>query len=214
MKKILIMTLFIAPAIILNAQKIGKLAPEKPPEVFPPNAWGIDLMFGEGGFGLGTFYRKSLSQTVTGFVDISFSESKDEREVEYIDYFGNTYVFGKKNRVFVIPLNFGAQYRLFMESLTDNLRPYVCAGIGPTLVLTTPYDKDYFAAFGDAKSKIAAGGYIGFGANIGTDKSNLVGLNLRYYYIRLFDGGVENLENRFRKELGGVYISLNIGLMY
>jgi len=213
MKKLLLM-LFIIPFVIIDAQKIGKLAPEKPPEVFPPNAWGVDFMFGDGGFGLGTFYRKAFNQTITGFVDISFSESKDEREVEYIDYFGNTIVFGKKNRVFLVPLNFGLQFRLFRESLTDNLRPYICAGAGPSLVMTTPYDKEYFSAFGDAVSRIAAGGYVGFGANFGTNKSNLIGLNFRYYYIHLFGSGVENLENRYRNNLGGVYISLNLGVMY
>ncbi len=213
MKKLLLM-LFIIPFVIIDAQKIGKLAPEKPPEVFPPNAWGVDFMFGDGGFGLGTFYRKAFNQTITGFVDISFSESKDEREVEYIDYFGNTIVFGKKNRVFLVPLNFGLQFRLFRESLTDNLRPYICAGAGPSLVMTTPYNKEYFSAFGDAVSRIAAGGYVGFGANFGTNKSNLIGLNFRYYYIHLFGSGVENLENRYRNNLGGVYISLNLGVMY
>ncbi len=206
--------MMLIPLAILNAQKIGELAPEQPPETFPPNAWGADIMFGEGGFGLGTFYHKSFSRTVTGFVDLSFSESKDEREIEYIDYFGNTFVYNKKNRVFVIPLNFGIQYRMFTETLTDNLRPYICAGVGPTFVLTTPYEKEYFNAFRSAQSKIAGGGYIGLGANIGVNKNNLFGLNIRYYFIHLFDNGVENLYDKYRKDLGGISISVSIGIMY
>ena len=206
--------LLLLPIIFLNAQQVGKLAPEKPPEEFPPNSWGVDLMFGEGGFGLGTFLRHSFDTKFTGFVDISFSESKDEREFEFIDPFGRTFTFGKENRVFLIPLNFGVQYRLFEDDLTSNLRPYLNAGIGPTLVLTTPYEEEFFRAFGRAQAKYGAGGYVGFGANFGTSKSSLIGLNLRYYYIHLFGDGVENLQDRFRTDLAHFYLTINIGIMY
>lgn len=206
--------LILIPFTFAFAQDIGKLAPEKPPEEFPPHSWGVDLMFGEGGFGLGTFYRTAFNTNLTGFVDFSISESKDEREFEYIDYFGNTFTIGKVNRVFLLPLNFGLQYRLFANSLTSNLRPYVNFGVGPTLVITTPYEQEFFNAFGDAQTKIAAGGYVGFGANLGSDKSSLVGINLRYYYIHLFDEGVENLLGRFRTDISHFYLTINIGMMY
>ena len=73
--------LFVAFSSI-EGQRIGKIAPDKEPEFFPPNSWGADLMFGEGGFGLGTFYKRSFSRTLTGVIDFSISESKDEREME------------------------------------------------------------------------------------------------------------------------------------
>ncbi|MEW6194039.1 MAG: hypothetical protein AB1521_02660 [Bacteroidota bacterium] len=214
MKVLAYIIFLLLPLTAINAQRIGELAPEKPPEIFPDNIWGADIMFGEGGFGLGTFLRKNFSQEITGFVDISISESKDEREVEYIDYWGNKFTIGKVNRVFLIPLNFGIQYRLFTESLTDNLRPYINAGVGPTLAVSTPYDQEFFSAFGDAKAHYAAGGYIGLGANFGLSKSNLVGLNVRYYYVHIFGEGVENLEGRLRKSFGHFYLTLNLGIMY
>jgi hypothetical protein len=213
MKKLLFIFLII-PFTFALPQGIGELAPEKPAEIFPDNAYGLDIMFCEGGFGLGTFYRKQLSQTVTLFSDFSISESKDENEFEYIDYYGNSYTVGKKNRVFLLPVNVGMQYRLFSDVIYDNLRPYINAGIGPTIVLTTPYDKEFFNAFGSAQAHYAFGSYIGFGANFGLDKSSLIGINLRYYMIRFFDEGVESLEGRFKKNLGGVYLTINIGLMY
>ena len=209
-----IVIIFFISAAFIQAQKIGELAPEKPPEEFPANSWGIDIMFSEGGLGLGTFLRKSFSTTFTGFVDFSFSESKDEREVEYIDIFGNTFTLGKKNRVFLLPLYAGVQYRLFERELTDNFRPYLNAGIGPTLVMTTPYELEFFNAFGKAQVKFAAGGYAGLGANIGLSKTNLVGINIRYYYIKIIDGGVENLNNNKKDSFGSVYLTINLGLMY
>lgn len=214
MKALAYLIFLLLPLVSVNAQRIGELAPERHPEIFPDNSWGADLMFGEGGFGLGTFLRKNFSQEITGFIDISFSESKDDREVEYIDYWGNKITPNKENRVFLIPLNFGIQYRLFTESLTDNLRPYLNAGIGPTLAVSTPYDREFFNAFGHARAHYAVGGYVGFGANFGLSKSNLVGINARYYYTHLFDAGVENLTGRLRKDFGHFYLTLNIGIMY
>ena len=153
--KVLMILLLIVPLSLSSGQKIGELAPARPQEIFPNNAWGVDVMFCEGGFGLGTFLRKSLATDLTGFIDFSISETKDEREVSYIDYFGNTFTPDKVNRSFQLPINFGVQYRMFSESLTENLRPYLTAGVGPTLIITTPYDKEFFDAFGYAQTKYA-----------------------------------------------------------
>lgn len=202
------------PATFTNSQGIGEIAPEKPPIIFPDNTWGMDIMLGESGFGLGTFYRKQLSLKWTVFTDISFSETKDDREFEYIDFFGRTFTIGKKNRVFAIPLNVGLQYRIFEDVVYDNLRPYINFGMGPTFVLTTPYEREFFNAFGYTRTKTAIGGYIGLGANFGLDKSSLVGLNFRYYYTHFFDEGVESLNERYKRSFGSFFVTLNIGMMY
>lgn len=206
--------LLIIPFTNINSQGIGEIAPEKPLEIFPDNAWGMDIMFGEAGFGLGTFYRKQLSMKWTLFADLSISEAKDEREFEYYDFFGQPFILGKKNRVFTIPFNVGLQYRIFENVIYDNLRPYLNFGIGPNLVLTTPYEEEFFNAFAYTESKVALGGYIGLGANFGLDKSSLIGLNFRYYYTHFFDEGVESLYGRFKKNIGSFFVTLNIGLMY
>lgn len=214
MKHLIVFALF-ALTVTLKAQEIGELAPEKEPLVFPKHAYGMDIMFSEGGFGLGGFIRNQLSSKLTMFTDLSISEAKDEKEFEYVDYYtGITYTAGKKNRIYLLPLNVGLQYRILDNVIYDNLRPYINGGVGPTLVVTTPYEKEFFSAFGKAHAKYAAGAYIGLGANFGIDKSSLVGLNFRYYFIHFFDKGVESLENRFKKDLGGFYLTLNIGLMY
>jgi hypothetical protein len=216
MKKLLLTTILLIPFIIVNAQEIGELAPEKEPEVFPDNALGLDIMFGEGGVGLGGFYRRQLSNKLTGFFDFSISEVKGDNEFQYFDpYFGNPLpIPNKKNRIFLLPFNFGIQYRLFEKLIHDNLRPYLNAGIGPSLAVTTPYEREFFNAFGYAKAKVAMGGYVGFGANFGIDKSSLLGINLRYYVARFFDEGVESLEGRFKKDIGGFYLTINLGFMY
>jgi hypothetical protein len=214
MKRLAFLILLFIPISFLNAQEIGELVPNKPPEIFPPNALGFDLLIGDSGFGAGGFYRRQIITNLTAFLDVSFSEAKDEREIEYIDPFGQTFTIGKKNRVFQVPITIGAQYRLFANELTDNLRPYINAGVGPTIVLTTPYSEEFFKAFSFAQTHYAAGGYVGIGANFGLDKSNLVGLNFRYYYIQFIDDGVEILDGRFKKSIGGFYVTINFGFMY
>ena len=215
MKTILLsFTILMITYFNVNAQVIGELAPEKEPMVFPNNAYGLDILFSEGGFGLGTFYHHRLTQEITAFADFSVSEAKDEQEFEYVDIYGNTYTYGKANRIFLLPLNFGIQYRLFEHAIYDNLRPYINFGVGPTMVLTTPYIKEFFNAFGSAHANYAFGSYAGFGANFGTDKSNLIGLNIRYYYIHLFNKGVESLIGKPKTNFGGVFLSINLGIMY
>jgi hypothetical protein len=153
---------------------------------------------------------------MTVFTDLSISEAKDDQEIEYIDPFYpyQSITYGKKNRIFIFPLNFGMQYRLLENSLTDNLRPYINLAVGPSMVVTTPYDREYFNAFGKAHAKYALGGYIGFGANFGLDNNSLVGLNIRYYIIHLFDDGVESLYGKYKKDLGGIFLTINLGMMY
>lgn len=199
----------------IYSQKLGKLAPDKEPEIFPPNSWGADIMFGEGGFGFGGFFRKNFSLNLSGFIDFSVSETKDDREIEYYDpYWGTTFTPFKVNRAFLLPINLGVQYRLFSEYLTDNLRPYISIGAGPTFVVTTPYEEEFFTAFKWAKMHYGLGGYIGFGGYFGESKKNLIGINVRYYYTQLFGNGIENLIYQYRKSFGQFYISLSLGTMF
>ena len=214
MKYLIIAAILIIPIFNTNAQGIGELVPDKAPAIFPKNAFGMDLIFSEGGFGLGAFYRRSVSDNITLFSDFSISEAKDPQEFTYVDYYGNTYTPDKVNRAFMLPVNFGMQYRLFENVIFDNLRPYINAGIGPSIVVITPYDKEFFSSFGKAQARYTLGGYIGIGANFGLDKSSLAGLNLRYYIIHFFNQGIEIMSGRLENDLGGVFITLNIGLMY
>jgi len=214
MYRLIFLILFVIPTYFVFGQDIGELAPPKPPTVFPSNALGLDLLIGESGFGFGGFYRKELSTKFTLFADISISEAKDEREIEYVDIYGQTFTIGKQNRVFQVPITFGAQFRLFENQLADNLRPYINLGIGPTVALTTPYDQEFFKAFAYAKPFYAVGGYVGFGANFGLDSKSLIGLNMRYYYTQFLDEGVEILKERYKDTLSGFYITLNFGFMY
>ena len=179
--------------------------------LLPKNAWGVDILLSTNGIGLGTFYRHEYTDNLSGFIDFSISEASDEREISYVDYWtGMTYVPGKVNRFLVIPLFIGAQYRLFKDEILDNFRPYVNAAIGPSLIYVFPYDEEYITALGKGRPRYTAGGYIGFGAFFGSERSTLMGLNLRYYFVP-YSGGIISMYNTRKSQFGGLYLSLSFG---
>jgi hypothetical protein len=199
-----------------------------------PNVWSLDILISNDGFGLGGFYRRSFTEDLSGFIGLSISEAKDEREFEYIDpYYGISYTPGKLNRFLVIPLMAGIQYRLFREDIVDTFRPYINAGAGPAMVYMMPYVQftelaegfvqteqvEFFKSLGKGQPHYTVGGFIGFGANFGTERTNIFGVNFRYYFTHIFGDGLPSLYNSYnrqvsatKKDFGGFVISLNVGI--
>ncbi len=175
------------------------------------NAWGIDILISTGGFGLGGFYRHEFARDISGFVSLSVSEAKDERELEFVDYLGQTYSPGKVNRFLVIPLTIGVEQRLFSDQIIDNFRPYLNAAVGPSLIYATPYREEFFNSLGKGHPYYTVSGYIGVGAYFGSDRNTLLGMNVRYYFVP-FGSGIESLEaGPPKKEFGGFFITINVG---
>src|SRR2546422_7794716 len=94
---------------------LGQLAAIELPAKPSPNAWGVDLLVSTNGFGLGGFYRHEYNDDLSGFLDLSISEAKDDDEIDLIDYYGNTFTPGKVNRFLVMPFFIGLEQRLFKD---------------------------------------------------------------------------------------------------
>jgi hypothetical protein len=203
------------------------------------NAWGLDILVSNDGFGLGTFYRREFTEDLFGFAMLSISESKDDREFEQYDpyyyYNGRTYVPGKLNRFLVMPLTLGIQRRLFREDIADNFRPFINAGAGPTMILSAPFAElsksptgliqvnqiEFFKSLGRGQAHYTLSAFIGAGANFGSEKSNVFGVNFRYYFTYLLGDGLPSLYNPAtgelaarKKDFGGFFITLNVGMAY
>ncbi len=247
-----IMTTSLRPSFILAAMLIPILAGMVPAqELFPSDttivfqparpdlfetagyeptysSWGIDLLISNNGFGAGFFYRSELSDELSLLATLAVSDVKDDAEVEYFDYFGQSYIPRKKNRLLLLPLMAGVQYRLFKDDIMDNFRPFVGAGVGPAMIYVSPYARpvvyefpggqtyteyeqvDFFTALGQGSPRYTLGGYISAGAYFGLDRGTISGLSLRYYYFP-FPKGIEILDGVSVKQFGGFYISLNFG---
>ncbi len=46
------------------------------------NAWGVDIMLSNNGFGAGGFLRHEFTDEMSGFVQLAISDVKDDSEVE------------------------------------------------------------------------------------------------------------------------------------
>lgn len=192
------------------------------------SAWGLDLLVSNNGFGAGLFYRTELSEELSLIASFAISDVKDDAEVEYFDYFGQSFVPRKKNRLLLLPLVGGLQYRLFKDEIMDNFRPFVTAGLGPAMIYVSPYARpvtyqfpggqtyteyeqvDFFTALGQGSPRYTVGGYVGAGAYFGLDRGTISGFSLRYYYFP-FPKGIEILDGVRVRDFGGLYISLNFG---
>ena len=197
------------------SQRIGEVVPPEPPIDFPSKASGISFNFSDNGFGFGGFYTSSFSRNLTGITELTISELKSERELERYDYWGRPYVLNKVNRIFALPFTLGIKYRLFTDELAENLRPYILAEVGPTLIIATKYHPDFFLSLTNPKYYKAVIGVLGFGGNFGLSTTNLLGLSFRFRYIHLLETqGVETLKGIFKKDFAVFSLSLNIGWMF
>ncbi|MFZ4621585.1 MAG: hypothetical protein ACOYNS_13575 [Bacteroidota bacterium] len=196
------------------------------------DGWGVDILLSNNGFGFAGFYRHQYSRELAGTVTLGIAESKDDNEVEYFDYWGQSYIPGKINRFLMMPIMFGAQYRLFADDITDSFRPYVNGGVGPTVILASPYDKEFFNSLAYGQAHYTFGGYVGIGAFFGSDMGSLSGINVRYYYIP-YSKGINSLQDpdilitpqagetftpyyvpgkvRKKSDFGGFFITINLG---
>ena len=209
----------------------------KPQQTMLDDAWGVDILLSNNGFGLAGFFRHEYSRNLFGTATFGIAESKDDNEVEYYDYWGQSFVPGKINRFLIMPLLFGVQYRLFADDITDSFRPYVNAEAGPTVILAAPYNREYFSSLSYAQAHYTMGGFIGAGAFFGSDMGSLSGINIRYYYIPV-RGGIESLQDppttyiiptdgvnpersftvpgkvRKKNDFGGFFITINLGSVF
>ena len=191
----------------------GTVEPTTNPDLQPNSfkrAFGLNIMISTNGFGLGLFYRREFSDELSGALDFTVSESRDDDEKEFTDIYGRPITIGKVNRFLILPVVFSIEKRMFKDEILDNFRPYVTGGIGPTMIYVFPYNEEYFSALGKGKLRYTFGGYIGAGAYFGTEPSSLLGLNFRYYYVPYFSG-IESLQGVSKTQFGGVYISLSFG---
>ena len=230
--------LIIALPLLPQAKDSSIVFTSPNPDIIAPartaqdDGYGVDILLSNNGFGLGGFYRHQYSRDFFGTLLLGIAESKDDNEVEYYDYWGQSFVPGKINRFLMMPVMAGFQQRLFADDITDSFRPYWNAGIGPTVILASPYNREFFNSLKYGRAHYTISGYIGFGANFGSDLGSISGINVRYYFIPV-PGGIESLQDpdqdivpgpgetftpytipgkiHKKTDFGGFFITINLG---
>ncbi|TAL70041.1 MAG: hypothetical protein EPN82_05365 [Bacteroidetes bacterium] len=180
----------------------------------PRRAWGIDLIFSNSGFGVGTFYQYYIAHDLFSFASLYISGARNTDETEWVDqYTGETIIIDKINRLYMFPLTLGLQQYLFTDVISESMKLFAQGGLGPTFILSTPYDHEFFSAFSFAKFYTRFGTFIGVGADVGSGTS-LLTINARYYYIPFGGNGLESIRNSPIKDFGGLFLSLSFGARF
>lgn len=178
-------------------------------------AIGFDILFSNSGFGTGGFYQRPISEKLAWFINLGITGSRNRDELpDRIPDPDDPYRYrwdvpGKVNRVFTLPLTIGVNYRVLENTLVENFRPYVNAGLGPTMILALPYEYDFFQSFGHASAHFTGAAFVGLGAELGNSQPTL-GINVRYYYIP-YAPGVESLRGDPITQFGGIFLTANVG---
>jgi hypothetical protein len=186
-----------------------------PPSPHLMSALGINLLISTNGYGLGGFYRHEFSDEYAGIIDLSISETEDDQAESFYDpYTGLETTPGEVNRFLLFPLYAGVEKRLFKDDIVDNFRPYIMGAVGPTMIYSFPSNEDFFTALGQGHSNYTFGGFIGGGAYFGSQRSNVMGVNFRYYFIP-YPPGIESFDSGTqitnKTQFGGFYISFTFG---
>jgi hypothetical protein len=182
------------------------------------NAWGIDLLLSNNGFGAGFFMQLKLSDAIVayGSLYISGARNSDELEQPFYDEYGQIVyrVPGKINRLYMFPLTFGMQYYIFRDVLSESLKPYLSFGVGPTFILSTPYEIEFFSAFSHASFYTRFGTSVGIGADVGGSEKTTMSVNMKYYFIPFGSPGLESMQGSPITNFGGIFLSLSVAMKY
>lgn len=173
------------------------------------------------GFGIGGIYRHQFNDEFAYQLEIELAGAKEDRNVEYIDQWtGLVYSPTKINSLLMIPITNALTGRLFKEDILDNFRPYYTIGAGPIIAYSFPYEPNSLTGLGSGNWHLGWGGYLGFGADFGTNFTLIQGVNIRYIFQHLPNGVVlirnpdNPIEVKSFEYFHGFSLSLNIGRMW
>jgi len=212
--KIFLLALLIVIPLTVFAQN-KPVIPEKLKSIEDMrDKWGIGFIYSDKGYGISGSYFKNIGKNTDLLLNLGITGVTDPQEFEQFDYYGNSYTPNKINRVYLLPLNIGLQQYIFKDDIEGNFRPFISAGVAPSLVLTNPYDKGYFQALGYFNANFAFGGYVGVGMEYIEFRSVALTMNIRYYYLPVIGGEVSSLLNKPMKDLGGLHINFGLNFLH
>lgn len=186
------------------------------------NILALDILFSGSGWGFGASYQRRIAGDLSILANVAFSPRRNSDEFENAWLGPIPVVANKVNRLFMLPIVVGAQYRLFSGTLQESFRPFVAAGVAPTLIIQTPYLRqdpgvglryyEFFESFGSATTHWRMGAMVAVGANIGNPADgSVLGVMIRYYTIPYGEPGLESIQGLPITDFGGVKLSLQIG---
>lgn len=192
---------------------------------------GAEVLLTNSGFGLGGYYHRALTASMSFLIEMSLGAGKDEREVAFFNRFGQKDIPNKANYLLMLPAQIGVRQRLFKESIEDNFRPYLQLSSGPTLGWEYPYFRDEngngvlddgekvydaLGALPKGHVRLGIGGTVALGAQFGRSRKTTQGVRLGYTFTYFFEG-IQLLEpdvQEARHFFGSPTISILFGRLF
>jgi len=172
--------------------------------------WGISFLYSENGFGPTLNYHKTLNNTTQLITSFGIMSVSDSREFEQYDYLGNKNTPNKENRIFLFPVSIGIKKEIFGDEITGAIRPILNVGISPSLVLTNPYEREYFNAMGYFQAAFAVGGYAGMGLEFKETQGVSFAFNVNYSYVTPIGKEINSLKDRKINNLTGLQLGFGV----
>jgi hypothetical protein len=201
-----------ADSVRTPAPGIPAMAPAEPDSAARfGGGWGARVRVSESGFGLGAYATLPLSPDWSAVAVFHLSNVTDERESKFFGLGGVT-IPEKLHYLLVLPMQVGAQRRLFRRNIAPNFRPFVGLTLGPTLAWRSPYFDDCnrdnritpgvtcdglpegevtFSALGSlerGRMLVGLGTELSLGADFGTDhrvQGLRIGVSVDYFPTRV-----------------------------
>ena len=165
------------------------------------------LSLAETGIGAGYRIRYTSDEVNYKCFTIQLNEAKDPNEIMYYDMWG----YPHKIRDYItilMPITVGLQKRLGVESIEDNLRPFINADIGPILGWGIPTGQGFSGNISRSKVNVTIGGMIGIGFEYVQKDAPIVilsaGYRVSYFLKRLSE----------RKKFNSFFIKVGIAKAY
>jgi len=179
-----------------------------------PNERGFGLALTDKGAGARFSYSWSRDRKSFITSDIELIIVDGPKEFPITDQFGFSFKIANEN-LLLLPIMIGYRKMLFVDSIADNLRPYVQISAGPVMAFDLKDDLDlpnssvngvgFIEQFTKGKAHYTIGTKVLFGAMIETSKKSFVNVSLGY---SLIDFG-KTLDHRV--PFGGIALRAEIG---
>lgn len=149
------------------------------------NGWGMNVQVSTVGFVIGGVYNYKVAQHtwLTSSLDLFWVNGENEQQV--YDYNTQQYISINSETILMLPLVFQMKRRLFPETMSSNLRPFIVGGGG--VVYGWFIDSDIRKSQLPKPQENTQYTYTligGIGADIGKPGSTGYGLDVKYQWLR------------------------------
>ncbi len=163
---------------------------------FDPNKKDYELYvhFSTNGGGAGTKVKWGDRDNIQKFITFEVGGIRDDNE--YITYnpydpYGFPIKMNQKRYMFLAPLYFGFQKRLFKDTIEDDFRPFLNLELGPVLGIRFPKNHGFSGNIKRGKTALTLGGFLGAGVEFGEVTKNVyvfsMGYRLSYFFKKIVD---------------------------